>query len=214
MGLNPPPSPPEPVSEIPPPSKEAADEMDDILADLSINVEALDLIFNEHSPPATDHLKAIDESEEVVSAPESRIVAPEPETRKLGKKNSRGWSWFVGLFEPKRQPQEIIKPAVLPTLPPIKDWTGFEDDDEVDALFPSEEAHCFIENGQPRYPLHVEKNLYRLSHTKLSQSHSRRTLHEQVMISNLMLYIISVNDNVTLNRNTPISLKNKAVVQD
>lgn len=41
-----------------------------------------------------------------------------------------------------------------------------------------------------RYPLHIERALYRLSHFKLANP--RRALAEQVMISNLMFWYLSV----------------------
>lgn len=46
------------------------------------------------------------------------------------------------------------------------------------------------ETDYARYPLHVERALYRLSHFKLANP--RRALAEQVMISNLMFWYLSV----------------------
>ncbi|KAJ3328357.1 hypothetical protein HDU76_010111 [Blyttiomyces sp. JEL0837] len=56
-------------------------------------------------------------------------------------------------------------------------------------------------NGFPRFPLETEKIIYRLSHLKLAQH--RRPLLQQVVISNLMLYILSVHADVTLSRQLP-----------
>ncbi|KAI9327586.1 hypothetical protein DFJ73DRAFT_137054 [Zopfochytrium polystomum] len=52
-----------------------------------------------------------------------------------------------------------------------------------------------------RFPLEVEKSIYRSSHVKLAQD--RRPLLQQVVISNLMLFILSVHADVTLNRQGP-----------
>lgn len=44
--------------------------------------------------------------------------------------------------------------------------------------------------NQNRLPIHIERAIYRLSHTKLANP--RRPLHEQVLISNLMFWYLSV----------------------
>ena len=44
--------------------------------------------------------------------------------------------------------------------------------------------------GYARYPIHVERAVYRLSHIKLANP--RRPLHEQVLISNLMFWYLGV----------------------
>ncbi|ORY36301.1 hypothetical protein BCR33DRAFT_722105 [Rhizoclosmatium globosum] len=62
-------------------------------------------------------------------------------------------------------------------------------------------------NGFPRFPLHIEKTIYQLSHAKLAQP--RRPLIQQVMVSNLMLYILSVHADVTLQRQGPRKKKGK-----
>jgi hypothetical protein len=45
-------------------------------------------------------------------------------------------------------------------------------------------------NGHSRYPIHVERAVYRLSHIKLANP--RRPLYEQVLISNLMFWYLSI----------------------
>ncbi|KAI0072650.1 hypothetical protein K474DRAFT_1678501 [Panus rudis PR-1116 ss-1] len=45
-------------------------------------------------------------------------------------------------------------------------------------------------NGYARYPIHVERAIYRLSHIKLANP--RRPLYEQVLISNLMFWYLGV----------------------
>ncbi|KAJ1554083.1 hypothetical protein HK405_006069 [Cladochytrium tenue] len=73
---------------------------------------------------------------------------------------------------------------------------GADDDDDDGPL-----------DGFPRFPLQVEKSIYRMSHVKLAQD--RRPLLEQVEISNLMLFILSVHADVTLNRQGPRGRKKK-----
>jgi hypothetical protein len=68
------------------------------------------------------------------------------------------------------------------------------DDDLLRVVSPSE----FNQDGDARFSLHVEKKIYTNSHKKVADR--SRPLHDQVIISNLMLYIISVHEDVTMNR--------------
>ncbi|KAJ3355455.1 hypothetical protein HDU83_003433 [Entophlyctis luteolus] len=79
-------------------------------------------------------------------------------------------------------------------------------DDEEGFVYPAQQ-HSDYYNGFPRFPLHIEKIIYQLSHAKLAQP--RRPLLHQVMISNLMLYILSVHADVTVNRQGPRKAKGK-----
>lgn len=57
-------------------------------------------------------------------------------------------------------------------------------------------------NGYSRYPIHVERAIYRLSHIKLANP--RRPLYEQVLISNLMFWYLGViNNKATSPSSTP-----------
>ncbi|KAJ3069462.1 hypothetical protein HK102_006922, partial [Quaeritorhiza haematococci] len=76
---------------------------------------------------------------------------------------------------------------------PLSEW-------DLQNIYPADKAEIHL-NGFARYPLHVEKTIYRMSHGKLAQH--RRPLCQQVLISNLMLYILSVHADVTLNRQGP-----------
>ncbi len=53
-------------------------------------------------------------------------------------------------------------------------------------------------NNYARYPIHVERAVYRLSHIKLANP--RRPLYEQVLISNLMFWYLSI---INRTHNTP-----------
>ncbi|KIO26625.1 hypothetical protein M407DRAFT_243632 [Tulasnella calospora MUT 4182] len=52
-----------------------------------------------------------------------------------------------------------------------------------------------LTNNYTRYPIHVERAVYRLSHIKLANP--RRPLYEQVLISNLMFWYLGVINKVT-----------------
>jgi hypothetical protein len=67
-------------------------------------------------------------------------------------------------------------------------------DEEEILVIPSE----FNQDGDARFSLDVEKKIYSCSHHKVGDR--SRPLHDQVIISNLMLYIISVHSDVTMNR--------------
>jgi hypothetical protein len=67
--------------------------------------------------------------------------------------------------------------------------------------------HEFEFGGYARFSLSVEKAVYSLSHLKLSEQH--RPLVQQVAISNLMLYILSVHADVTLKRRGPRGRRKK-----
>ena len=55
--------------------------------------------------------------------------------------------------------------------------------------------------GYARYPIHVERAVYRLSHIKLANP--RRPLHEQVLISNLMFWYLGIINKPTTPPATP-----------
>ncbi|CAG8664183.1 1851_t:CDS:1, partial [Scutellospora calospora] len=61
---------------------------------------------------------------------------------------------------------------------------------------PSTSSHISVSNKKPKYtnynrlPIHVERAIYRLSHIKLANP--RRPLHEQVLISNMMFWYLSL----------------------
>lgn len=55
---------------------------------------------------------------------------------------------------------------------------------------PSPQSHMVPGAPFARYPIHVERAVYRLSHIKLANP--RRPLHEQVLISNLMFWYLGV----------------------
>ncbi|KAJ3238223.1 hypothetical protein HDU81_008205 [Chytriomyces hyalinus] len=125
------------------------------------------------------------------------------------------WNWLSGLVpnRPNSKGQIIPHPALAET-PDSIDGSKLQMSEVVrsvrsnlerrvsidtdDFTYPGQGSHF---NGFPRFPLHLEKSIYQLSHAKLAQA--RRPLIHQVMISNLMLYILSVHADVTLHRQGP-----------
>ncbi|KAI8809983.1 hypothetical protein BJ742DRAFT_737931 [Cladochytrium replicatum] len=104
------------------------------------------------------------------------------------------WSWLMNLIRPSNSSSSST--SSLSPSPP-----------EITYYYPPEPSDETAGGYGPRYPLHVEKHIYAVSHMKLADQ--RRTLAEQVSISNLMLYIISVHADVTLKRRGPRRKKGK-----
>ncbi|KAI8887496.1 hypothetical protein K501DRAFT_268814 [Backusella circina FSU 941] len=71
----------------------------------------------------------------------------------------------------------------------------------TDTLVPPKDVHLANFN-YTRLPIHTERAVYRLSHIKLT--HPRRPLRDQVMISNLMFWYLSVINQPGCNTNNEI----------
>ncbi|KAJ3274865.1 hypothetical protein HK104_004002, partial [Borealophlyctis nickersoniae] len=101
-------------------------------------------------------------------------------------KESKKWNWFSGLLTSKpkksssssaassshdasssRPPSPSRTPSPIPSDP----------DNDPTSYPPEPPPEMYILNGLPRYPLHIEKSIYRSSHGKLAQH--RRPLAEQ-----------------------------------
>ncbi|KAJ3412808.1 THO complex subunit 3 [Chytridiales sp. JEL 0842] len=146
--------------------------------------------------------------------PEGVPQAP-PVIVKEGSKKK--WGWFSNLLGPKTTTKSGTPNTTTSTTPasPAVGNAGHpthgvtispvavsaENDDDM--VYPS--SHEL--DGYPRYSLPLEKSIYALSHLKLAQH--RRPLYQQVVISNLMLYILSVHADVTLNRQGPRTRRKK-----
>ena len=99
------------------------------------------------------------------------------------KSKKKKWGWFSRLFDaPKRQVDDD------------DDWNPYPKD---------------FEPLPARLPLEQEKVIYALSHIKLAQI--GRPLEHQVLISNLMLYILSVHSDVTLRGRGPKTRRKKKI---
>jgi len=113
---------------------------------------------------------------------------------KKGKKDQRDKEkdpgFFGSLFSSKKKPEETI---------PIGLGHGQSGRDAAVALLgASKSSRGYVPSPSPqpqvnnysRYPIHVERAIYRLSHIKLANP--RRALYEQVLISNLMFWYLGV----------------------
>jgi len=115
-------------------------------------------------------------------------------SEKKGKKDQRDKEkdpgFFGSLFSSKKKPEETTpmglghgqsgREAAVALLGASKSSRGY-----VPSPSPQPQVNNFS-----RYPIHVERAIYRLSHIKLANP--RRALYEQVLISNLMFWYLGV----------------------
>ena len=115
---------------------------------------------------------------------------------KKGKKDQREKEkdpgFFGALFGSKKKPEESApvglahgqsgREAAVALLGASKSSRGY-----VPPTSPQPQGGV---NNYSRYPIHVERAIYRLSHIKLANP--RRALYEQVLISNLMFWYLGV----------------------
>ncbi|KAI8801172.1 hypothetical protein BJ742DRAFT_838599 [Cladochytrium replicatum] len=151
-------------------------------------------------PPPTQTLEKVSSSADSVASDRSSIdtirtyeSTESSWSSKRPKKTS--WSWLMNLIRPSNSSSSSSTSSLSPSPP------------EITYYYPPEPTDETAGGYGPRYPLHLEKHIYAVSHTKLADQ--RRTLAEQVSISNLMLYIISVHADVTLKRRGPRRKKGK-----
>jgi hypothetical protein len=117
-------------------------------------------------------------------------------SEKKGKKEQRekekDAGFFGSLFGSKKKQEESTAPAGL-----VHGQSGR--DAAVALLGASKSSRGYVPppspqptgvNNYSRYPIHVERAIYRLSHIKLANP--RRALYEQVLISNLMFWYLGV----------------------
>ncbi|KAF7794443.1 hypothetical protein EIP86_005577 [Pleurotus ostreatoroseus] len=98
--------------------------------------------------------------------------------------------FFGSLFGGKKKQEEVVTPAA--------GGIGNGGREAAVALLgQSKSAKAYVPSPSPqplqgyaRYPIHVERAIYRLSHIKLANP--RRPLYEQVLISNLMFWYLGV----------------------
>ncbi|KAJ3107361.1 hypothetical protein HDU97_004243 [Phlyctochytrium planicorne] len=151
---------------------------------------------------------------QTASSPTSPKEPPPPLKGLMGRKGEgkNPWTWLSKILTPKKKAvtdttTSTLAERVLGTKSVAavdrsrRSSDSIHDDHWEDNVYPHDAL------SSSRYPLHIEKAVYRLSHIKLAQP--RRPLHEQVVVSNLMLYILSVHADVTLNRGGPRGRKKK-----
>src|SRR6266850_2373103 len=113
---------------------------------------------------------------------------------KKGKKDQRekekDAGFFGSLFGSKRKPEESA-PIGLAHGQSAREAAvallGASKSSRSNVPSPSPQPQV---NNYSRYPIHVERAIYRLSHIKLANP--RRALYEQVLISNLMFWYLGV----------------------
>ncbi|KNC98482.1 uncharacterized protein SPPG_06182 [Spizellomyces punctatus DAOM BR117] len=149
-----------------------------------------------HSPSESmtpDDLEILDvPQDEMASTTEDTAIGEKQKSKK--KKEGKSWNWLSGFLGKKSPGSTKHKRAASlesngSSAAEDDTWNAYPNDRFSDA------------DGAPRFSPEVEKQIYRMSHIKLAQH--RRPLSQQVLISNLMLYILSVHADVTLNRQGP-----------
>ncbi|CDO69796.1 hypothetical protein BN946_scf184766.g41 [Trametes cinnabarina] len=106
--------------------------------------------------------------------------------REKEKEKEKEGGFFGSLFGSKKKHEE--------PQPPVQSAAGREA--AVALLGASKSSKNYVPPPSPqmgmyaRYPIHVERAIYRLSHIKLANP--RRPLYEQVLISNLMFWYLGV----------------------
>ncbi|KAG6857442.1 hypothetical protein H0H87_003509 [Tephrocybe sp. NHM501043] len=113
------------------------------------------------------------------------------EKERVAEKEKEKESGFFGsLFGSKKKQDEVPPPLLSP---------GHAGRETAQALLGAPKSKTPISpglssgigpNNYSRYPIHVERAIYRLSHIKLANP--RRPLYEQVLISNLMFWYLGV----------------------
>lgn len=116
----------------------------------------------------------------------------ERERERVEKEKEKESGFFGSLFGSKKKPDEHPPPLIT---------GGSAGREAAQALLgaskssksynpPPSPLSSGLGNSYARYPIHVERAIYRLSHIKLANP--RRPLYEQVLISNLMFWYLGV----------------------
>lgn len=114
----------------------------------------------------------------------------ENKERATEKEKEKDSGFFISLFGSKKKQEEVPPPLLSP---------GQSGRETAQALLGAPKSKVPISpglssgigpNNYSRYPIHVERAIYRLSHIKLANP--RRPLYEQVLISNLMFWYLGV----------------------
>ena len=116
----------------------------------------------------------------------------EKKVKKDQREKEKDAGFFGALFGSKKKPEEAApvglahgqsgREAAVALLGASKSSRGY-----VPPASPQPQGGV---NNYSRYPIHVERAIYRLSHIKLANP--RRALYEQVLISNLMFWYLGV----------------------
>ncbi|KAG6886205.1 hypothetical protein C0993_010767 [Termitomyces sp. T159_Od127] len=125
----------------------------------------------------------------------------ENKERATEKEKEKDAGFFGSLFGSKRKQEEVPPPLLSP---------GQSGRETAQALLGAPKSKAPVSpglssgigpNNYSRYPIHVERAIYRLSHIKLANP--RRPLYEQVLISNLMFWYLGVINKTQNPQSTP-----------
>ncbi|KAG6891223.1 hypothetical protein C0995_008475 [Termitomyces sp. Mi166 len=125
----------------------------------------------------------------------------ENKERAAEREKEKDSGFFGSLFGSKKKQEETPPPLLLP---------GQSGRETAQALLGAPKSKVPVSpglssgigpNNYSRYPIHVERAIYRLSHIKLANP--RRPLYEQVLISNLMFWYLGVINKTQNPQSTP-----------
>ncbi|KAH0582883.1 Protein zds1 [Termitomyces sp. J132] len=123
------------------------------------------------------------------------------ENRERASEKEKDSGFFGSLFGSKKKQEEVPPPLLSP---------GQSGRETAQALLGAPKSKTPVSSGlssgigpnnYSRYPIHVERAIYRLSHIKLANP--RRPLYEQVLISNLMFWYLGVINKTQNPQSTP-----------
>ncbi|KAG5647436.1 hypothetical protein DXG03_009366 [Asterophora parasitica] len=198
------PSPPEPTP-TPPASTPAAPSPPAERPPLSHSHSAPARTAGTPSPPPANHRKEKDKKglfgkwggDKSGKKAKHKDKDKGQDTEEKEKDKDKDGGFFGSLFGGSKKKQDETPP---PLLSP-----GHAGREAAQALLGASKSKSFLNasgpalpglsaavgpNNYSRYPIHVERAIYRLSHIKLANP--RRPLYEQVLISNLMFWYLSV----------------------
>ncbi|KAJ3009425.1 hypothetical protein HKX48_007942, partial [Thoreauomyces humboldtii] len=125
---------------------------------------------------------------------------PKGKNKKTKHKDGKSWNWlgFLNKRPHLTSGGTVGKHSRSLSADSTVTTSGSSGDDDASwDPYPQDSSPLGL--GPGRLRLDDEKYVYRISHIKLAEH--RRPLAQQVLISNLMLYILSVHADVTMNRN-------------
>ncbi|KAI8593199.1 hypothetical protein BDZ88DRAFT_405834 [Geranomyces variabilis] len=144
----------------------------------------------------------------IIEPPSATTSAKASGKKKKKDGGEKRWNWLS--FLSKRSPttttvkhqRTSASSSSSPSPENGDDWNPYPPNSQQHARYAAANSSS-SGSGSPsplpgRLSLDDEKYVYRISHIKLAEH--RRPLFQQVLISNLMLYILSVHADVTLNR--------------
>ncbi|KAH9839954.1 uncharacterized protein C8Q71DRAFT_745039 [Rhodofomes roseus] len=172
----------------PPPTTAAASPPSNVLQPRPSLQEAP--LYQPPSPGPSEHRREKDKKGGLFkwgSDKGSKKQAKEKEQREREKEKEKDTGFFGSLFGGKKK-QEDAPPSIA---------TQSGRETAAALLGASKSSKNYAPSPSPqlagmyaRYPIHVERAIYRLSHIKLANP--RRPLYEQVLISNLMFWYLGV----------------------